>query len=85
MPARLRAVLGESASIRVVIVQRGDAIAPDMGADARPVIQSALRDLGVETRRCRASTRGGSALSAATTRRPICSACRRRRITRKRT
>lgn len=50
MPARLRAILGDNAEIRVVIVERGDAIAPDMGPDPRPVIEDALRELGVETR-----------------------------------
>ena len=50
MPARLRAILGEDAPIRVVIVERGDVIAPDMGANPRPVIEAALRELGVETR-----------------------------------
>lgn len=50
MPARLRAVLGKDAKLRVVIVERNDAIAPDMGPNPRPVIETALRDLGVETR-----------------------------------
>lgn len=50
MPARLRAVLGESAKPRVVIVERNAAIAPDMGTGARPIIEDALRKLGVETR-----------------------------------
>jgi NADH:quinone reductase (non-electrogenic) len=50
MPARLRAILGEDAPIRVVIVERGDVIAPNMGANPRPVIEEALRELGVETR-----------------------------------
>lgn len=50
MPARLRAVLGESAKPRVVIVERNASIAPDMGAGARPIIEDALRKLGVETR-----------------------------------
>ncbi|MFE0758533.1 NAD(P)/FAD-dependent oxidoreductase [Inquilinus sp. NPDC058860] len=50
MPARLRAILGESAKTRVVIVERNDAIAHDMGAGPRPVIEDALRKLGVETR-----------------------------------
>jgi NADH dehydrogenase len=50
MPARLRAILGDDAAIRVVIVERGDAIAPDMGPHPRPVIENALRELGVETR-----------------------------------
>ena len=50
MPARLRAILGDNATPRVIIVERNDAIAPDMGAGPRPVIEDALRKLGVETR-----------------------------------
>jgi NADH dehydrogenase len=50
MPARLRAILGEDAKHRVIIVDRNNAIAPDMGAGPRPVIEDALRQLGVETR-----------------------------------
>jgi NADH dehydrogenase len=48
MPARLRAILGDEAEIRVVIVERSDAVAPDMGAAPRPVIEDALHRLGVE-------------------------------------
>src|SRR5207245_170950 len=50
MPARLRKILGKGARPRVIIVERNDAIAPDMGAGPRPVIENALRRLGVETR-----------------------------------
>lgn len=50
MPARLHAILGEDARPRVIIVDRNGAIAPDMGAGPRPVIEDALRKLGVETR-----------------------------------
>ena len=50
MPTRLRAILGKDAKPRVIIVERNDAIAPDMGAGPRPVIEDALRKLGVETR-----------------------------------
>jgi NADH dehydrogenase len=50
MPALLHAILGDDARPRVVIVDRNGAIAPDMGADSRPVIEDALRKLGVETR-----------------------------------
>ncbi|QIB35925.1 NAD(P)/FAD-dependent oxidoreductase [Ancylobacter pratisalsi] len=50
MPARLRTIFGDNAAIRVVIVDRNDAIAPDMGAGPRPVIENALRKVGVETR-----------------------------------
>jgi NADH dehydrogenase len=50
MPARLRAILGKNAKLRIVVVERGDAIAPDMGSGPRPIIEDALRGLGVETR-----------------------------------
>jgi NADH dehydrogenase len=50
MPARLRAILGHDANIRVVIVERSDGIAPDMGPGPRPVIEDALRQLAVEAR-----------------------------------
>jgi len=50
VPSRLRKILGKDAQLRVVIVDRNDAIAPDMGAGPRPVIEEALRKLGIETR-----------------------------------
>ena len=50
MPLRLRRILGEDAQLRVVIVDRNEAIASDMGAGSRPIIEEALRRLGVETR-----------------------------------
>jgi NADH dehydrogenase len=50
MPTRLRAVFGEDAKPRVIIVERNASIAPDMGPDPRPIIDDALRKLGVETR-----------------------------------
>ncbi len=50
MPARLSAILGKNAKPRVVIIERGEAIAPDMGATPRPIIEDALRKLGVEER-----------------------------------
>jgi NADH:ubiquinone reductase (H+-translocating) len=50
MPARLRKILGKDARPRVIIVDRNNAIAPDMGAGPRPVIEDALKKLGVETR-----------------------------------
>ena len=50
MPARLRAILGKETKPRVIIVERNGAIAPDMGAGPRPIIEDALRKLGVETR-----------------------------------
>lgn len=50
VPSRLREILGKDAQSRVVIVDRNEAIAPDMGAGPRPIIQDALRKLGIETR-----------------------------------
>jgi NADH dehydrogenase len=50
MPGRLRENLGNDAKPRVIIVERNAAIAPDMGEGARPVIEDALKQLGVETR-----------------------------------
>ena len=50
MPARLRKIFGKGVSPRVIIVDRNKAIAPDMGDDSRPVIEDALKKLGVETR-----------------------------------
>lgn len=50
IPARLRDILGKNTRTRVIIVDRNKAIAPDMGESSRPVIEEALRKLGVETR-----------------------------------
>jgi NADH dehydrogenase len=50
LPKRLRDFLGENAAIRVVIVERGNAIGPDLGPNPRPVIVQVLKDLGVETK-----------------------------------
>jgi NADH dehydrogenase len=50
VPSRLRQILGKDAELRVIIVDRNQAIAPDMGAGPRPIIEGALRKLGVETR-----------------------------------
>ncbi len=50
MPARLRENLGQGARPRVIIVERNKAVAPDMGDSARPVIENALKQVGVETR-----------------------------------
>jgi NADH dehydrogenase len=50
LPARLKEIFGSKAKTRVIIVDRSDAIAPDMGAGPRPIIEKALTDLGVEMR-----------------------------------
>jgi len=49
MPARLGEILGPDEPVRVVIVERGPVVAPDMGAEPRPYIETRLRDLGIET------------------------------------
>jgi NADH dehydrogenase len=50
MPSRLRAILGPKANIRVLIIDRNEAIAPAMGPHPRPLIEKALDEAGVETR-----------------------------------
>ena len=50
MPSRLREILGPKANVRVVIVDRNDVIAPAMGPHPRPLIETALRAEGVESR-----------------------------------
>ena len=49
MPRRLRTILGSDADIRIVLVERGDLIAPQTGDGPRPVIAKAICDAGVET------------------------------------
>jgi NADH dehydrogenase len=49
MPRRLRTILGNNADIRVVLVERGELIAPQTGKNPRPVIAKAIGDAGVET------------------------------------
>jgi NADH dehydrogenase len=50
LPSRLRTIFGENAKPRVIIIDRNSAVAPDMGEGPRPIIEDALRKLGVETR-----------------------------------
>lgn len=50
MPSRLREILGKDAKPRVIIVDRNPAVASDMGPDSRPVVEEAMRKLGVEGR-----------------------------------
>ncbi|MGX6564914.1 NAD(P)/FAD-dependent oxidoreductase [Cupriavidus necator] len=47
LPARLREVLGEDATVNVIMVERNAAIGPDLGEGPRPVIKQALTELGV--------------------------------------
>ncbi len=50
LPSRLRTIFGKNANPRVIIVDRNSAVAPDMGEGPRPIIEEALRKIGVETR-----------------------------------
>jgi NADH:ubiquinone reductase (H+-translocating) len=48
MPQRLRAILGQNAKIRVVILEHASTIGPDLGPVPRPIIEEALTECGVE-------------------------------------
>ncbi|MBO4120683.1 NAD(P)/FAD-dependent oxidoreductase [Cupriavidus gilardii] len=50
LPARLRLALGDDSEVHVVIVERAEAIGPDLGPGPRPVIEQALDALGVQRR-----------------------------------
>jgi NADH dehydrogenase len=47
MPARMRQALGAAADVRVVVIEREQAIGPELGAGPRPVIERALKEQGV--------------------------------------
>jgi len=49
LPARLRKILGDKTA-RIIVVERNDHVAPDMGGNPRPIVEKALRDQGIETR-----------------------------------
>lgn len=48
MPARLRTVLGENTTPRVVLIEQAEEIGPELGSGPRPVIEEALDKLDVE-------------------------------------
>ncbi|QLJ12032.1 FAD-dependent oxidoreductase [Pseudomonas putida] len=48
LPARLRAILGEDAALRVVVIDRGARIGAALGDGIRPAIEQACEALGVE-------------------------------------
>ncbi len=50
LPARMRAILGNEANTEVIVVERADAIGPELGEGPRPAIEQALAELGVEVR-----------------------------------
>jgi NADH:ubiquinone reductase (H+-translocating) len=68
LPNRLRALFaGGAVTARVVLVDRRPLVGSDMGASARPVIEQALSDNGVETRTdvsVAAVSKGGVSLSS---------------------
>lgn len=49
MPQRLRAILGETVGVRVMVIEQAPFIGPDLGPGPRPVIEEALAACGVET------------------------------------
>ncbi len=48
LPARLAARFGDTVTPRVLLVDHNPQVGSDMGASARPVIESALSDIGIE-------------------------------------
>ncbi|ACI93874.1 FAD-dependent pyridine nucleotide-disulphide oxidoreductase [Afipia carboxidovorans OM5] len=50
IPARLHTIFGAKANPRVIIIDRNEAVVPDMGSGPRPIVEDALRKLGIETR-----------------------------------
>jgi len=50
LPGRLRAAWGSDAAINVTVLERAEAIGPDLGPGPRPVIEQALRELDVTWR-----------------------------------
>ena len=49
MPERLRAILGQEVKVRVLMLEHAPVVGPELGATPRPVIEEALREVGVET------------------------------------
>lgn len=50
LPTRLAAIFGPDVTPRVVLIDHDDRVGSDMGPSARPVIEKALSDNGIETR-----------------------------------
>ncbi|WP_172150218.1 MULTISPECIES: NAD(P)/FAD-dependent oxidoreductase [Pseudomonas] len=50
LPARLRAILGDDAQVRVIVVERNGQVGASLGDGIRPTILEACRELGVEWR-----------------------------------
>ncbi len=69
MPQRLRAVFGDDAPVRVVLLEQADAVGPDLGPVPRPLIEQALAECGVEVMTSAAVTAidaGGATLADGT-------------------
>jgi NADH dehydrogenase len=49
LPGRLREAWGHDAAIKVIVVEQAADIGPDLDPNPRPLIEMALRDLGVES------------------------------------
>ena len=49
MPERLRAILGQDANVRVLMLEHAPVVGPELGAGPRPMVEEALREIGVET------------------------------------
>lgn len=50
LPARLRAILGDDAQVRVIVIERDSQVGATLGDGIRPAILEASRELGVEWR-----------------------------------
>ncbi|KFY12297.1 hypothetical protein V492_03965 [Pseudogymnoascus sp. VKM F-4246] len=50
LPRRLHSILGLGTKVRVVVVEKSNVIAPELGDNPRPVITEALNGLEVETK-----------------------------------
>lgn len=48
LPIRLRAMLGDAVEPRIVLIERNEAIGPDLGPGPRPQIEAALAQIGIE-------------------------------------
>jgi len=47
MPARLRAILGETADVKVIVIDRAPSIGQELGDGPRPLIIAAIEELGI--------------------------------------
>jgi NADH:ubiquinone reductase (H+-translocating) len=50
LPARMRAILGEAAPIKIILIEQADAIGPELGPGPRPIILEALASEKIESR-----------------------------------